>query len=267
MTLDYAEHRELARLVFPDSLTEPTPPRRTRPTTTHGFRRRHVRESGNPRASRRVDLEYVVAAGWLTPVKHIWVEVGRYRQVAVPLYRTGDVDALRELPWVDWEAVRACRPGQPSPLRVFAPRPPSRAEVIRRFVAQFADRYQVEVWAWYHGGANRWELDWEQTEDGEPTVEQVEAAIVGDPVVGQYRGGIELATEGGAAVRWARAMVEPGAAVILDTVIYAGVVSLSQPPAQRPRAVAQQPFSVGGPAPRLSRSAPCSGRRRWGDPR
>jgi DNA polymerase III epsilon subunit-like protein len=118
---------------------------------------------------------------------------------------------------VDWEAVRACRPGQPSPLRVFAPRPPSRAEVIRRFVAQLADRYQVEVWAWYHGGADRWELDWDPTEDGEPTVEQVVAAIAADPVVGQYRADIELATEGGAAVRWARAMLEPGAAVILDT--------------------------------------------------
>jgi DNA polymerase III epsilon subunit-like protein len=166
---------------------------------------------------RRVDLEYAVAAGWLTPRKHIWVEVGRYRQVAVALYRTGDVDALRQLPWADWEAVRACRSGQPSPLRVFAPRPPSRAEVIRRFVAQLADRHQVEVWAWYHGGADRWELDWEQTKDGEPTVEQVEAAIAADPVVGQYRADIELATEGGAAVRWARAMLEPGAAVILDT--------------------------------------------------
>jgi hypothetical protein len=118
---------------------------------------------------------------------------------------------------VDWEAVRACRPGQPSPLRVFAPRPPSRAEVMRRFVAQLADRYRLDVWAWYHGGADRWELDWERTEDGGPTVEQVEAVIAADPVVGQYRADVELATEGGAAVRWARAMLEPGAAVVLDT--------------------------------------------------
>lgn len=166
---------------------------------------------------RRTDFEYAVAAGWLTPTKHIWVQVGRYRETAVPLYRAGDVDALRELPWVDWEAVRACRPGEPSPLRVFAPRLPTRAAVIRRFVAQLADRYEVEVWAWYHGGADRWELDWEPTQDGAPTVEQVEAAIVGDPMIGQYRPDIDLATEGGAAVRWARAMQEPGAAVILDT--------------------------------------------------
>lgn len=166
---------------------------------------------------RRVDLEYAAAATWLTPVKYIWVQVGRSREVAVPLYRSGDVDALRELPWVDWEAVRACRPGQPSPLRAFAPRPPSRAEVIRRFVAQLADRYEVDVWAWYHGGADRWELDWEQTEQGAPTVAQVHAAIVADQMIGQHRADIDLATEGGAAVRWARAMLAPGAAVILDT--------------------------------------------------
>jgi hypothetical protein len=137
--------------------------------------------------------------------------------VAVPLYRTGDVDALRDLPGVDWEAVRACRPGEPSPLRAFAPRPPSRAQTIRRFVAQLGDRYGVEVWAWYHGGADRWEVDWEDSASGEPTVAQVAAAIAADPEVAQYRPDIVVATDGGAAVRWARAMLAPGAAVILDT--------------------------------------------------
>jgi hypothetical protein len=142
---------------------------------------------------RRTDFDYAVAAGWLVPTKHIWVLVGRRREVAVPLYRTGDVDALRDLPGVDWEAVRACRPGEPSPLRAFAPRPPSRAQTIRRFVAQLGDRYGVEVWAWYHGGADRWELDWEDSASGEPTVAQVAAAIAADPEVGpvpaRHRGG------------------------------------------------------------------------------
>jgi hypothetical protein len=142
----------------------------------------------------------------------------------VPLYRTGDVDALRDLPGVDWEAVRACRPGEPSPLRAFAPRPPARAQTIRRFVAQLSDRYGVEVWAWYHGGADRWEVDWEDSASGEPTVAQVAAAIAADPEVAQYRPDIVVATDGGAAVRWARAMLAPGAAVILDTVIRAAAV-------------------------------------------
>jgi hypothetical protein len=166
---------------------------------------------------RRTDFDYAVAAGWLTPAKHIWVQVGRYREIAVPLYRSGDVDALKLVPWVDWETVRACRPGEPSPLRVFAARPRSRAAVIRRFVAQLADRHDVDVWAWYHGGADRWELDWDPTEAGEPTVEQVTAAIAADPMVSLYRGDIDLATEGGVAVSWARAMLVPGAAVVLDT--------------------------------------------------
>lgn len=64
---------------------------------------------------------------------------------------------------------------------------------------------------------DRWELDWEPTEAGEPSIDQVTAAIAADPVVSHYRPEIELATEGGAAVRWARAMRVPGAAVVLDT--------------------------------------------------
>lgn len=71
---------------------------------------------------RRTDWDYCVAAGWIEPRRWISVQVGRHREVGVPLYRTGDVDALRELPGVDWEAVRACRPGEPSPLRAFARR-------------------------------------------------------------------------------------------------------------------------------------------------
>jgi Exonuclease len=132
---------------------------------------------------------------------------------------TGPATSTRCATCPGWtgRAVRACRPGEPSPLRAFAPRPPSRAQTIRRFVAQLGDRYGVEVWAWYHGGADRWEVDWEASATGEPTVAQVAAAIAADPEVAQYRPDIVVATDGGAAVRWARAMLAPGAAVILDT--------------------------------------------------
>jgi DNA polymerase III epsilon subunit-like protein len=84
-------------------------------------------------------------------------------------------------------------------------------------VAELGDRYGVQFWAVYVGAADRWELDWLPNEAGEPTGAQIVAAVGADPGVGRYRDSLRVAGEPGAAVRWARAMLEPGAAVILDT--------------------------------------------------
>jgi len=90
--------------------------------------------------------------------------------------------------------------------------------VIRRFVGELGDRHDIEVWAMYHPGRDQWELDWERLDgDCELTAAAVEAAIGADPVVSQYAADITLDTEASAAIRWARAMLGPGAAVILDT--------------------------------------------------
>lgn len=165
---------------------------------------------------RRTDLDYAIAAGWLAPARYIWVDVTRRRQVQVPLYRVADVDALADLPGVDWREVRETAPGRPSPLRAWVRKPPSRAQIIRRMAADLGARFRVEVWAYYEARTERWEIDWE-TVDGAPTREQVAAAIADDPVSRQYRSQLTLATDAGAAIRWARAMLEPDTAVILDT--------------------------------------------------
>src|SRR6266511_817424 len=90
-----------------------------------------------------------------------------------------------------------------------------RAAVIRRWVAEIGDRYGIETWAWWHP-AGWWEVDWERIETA-PTVKQVKALLAEHPVISGYpKGTVALATEAGAAVRWARAMREPGRAVILD---------------------------------------------------
>lgn len=62
---------------------------------------------------RRVDFDYCLTAGWICP--HQWVDsqVSRRRTVPVPLYRLADVEALRDIPGLDWEAVRAARPSPP----------------------------------------------------------------------------------------------------------------------------------------------------------
>lgn len=164
---------------------------------------------------RRVDFDYLELAGLVAPKTTNWMKVGRYKEVPVPMYRTGDLDALRELPGLDLEAVRACRKGEPSPLReLVAGRPPTRAQIIRRFVAELGARHGIEVWATYNGARDLWEIDWEE---GGPSKATIAEAIRADKVVAAYHRDIELATESGAAIRWARAMLEPGAAVIVDT--------------------------------------------------
>ncbi len=165
---------------------------------------------------RGTDFKYLIAADLAVPHTYTWVEVTRYRDVSVPLYRVGDLEALREHPLIDWEEVRAVKPGAVSPLRQLARRPVDRAAVIRRGVAELGDRFGVEVWAWFNNGTGGWEVDFDR-HDQAPTVKVFREAIAAHPYLRAYVDGITVDTEAGAAVRWARAMREPGAAVILDT--------------------------------------------------
>ena len=134
---------------------------------------------------RPVDFEHVVAAGWITAATFSAMPVGRRSWVTVPLYRAGDIDALREIPGVDWNEVRDVAPGRPSMLRTFVRRPPTRTQIIRRVAADLGTRFGVEVWAYFNPAGGRWEIDWE-TVNGNPTREQVTAAIAADPIAAQY---------------------------------------------------------------------------------
>ena len=165
---------------------------------------------------RETDFRYLLAADLIAPKTYTAVQVSRYRWVDVPLYRVGDLDALREHPDIDWEAVHAVKPGELSPVRHLARRPVDRAAVIRRGIAELGDRYRAEVWAWWNNNAGIWEVDFERL-DGGPTVEEFTAAIAQHPSLRDHHQAIAVATEAGAALRWARAMRTPGAAVILDT--------------------------------------------------
>ncbi len=165
---------------------------------------------------RESDFKWLLAADLVAPKTHTATQVTKYRWVDVPLYRVGDLEGLREHPDIDWEAVRTVKPGEPSPLRHLARRPIDRAAVIRRGIAELGDRYRCEVWAWWNNNAGSWEVDFERV-DGGPTVKEFKAAILAHPYLRQHRESIAVATEAGAALRWARAMREPGAAVILDT--------------------------------------------------
>jgi hypothetical protein len=130
---------------------------------------------------RPTDFKYLLAADLLAPKTYTSVEVSRWREVTVPLYRVGDLEALREHPDIDWEAVHSVRAGEPSPLRELANRPIDRAAVIRQWIAQLGERHQLETWAWWHPGAGQWEIDFERT--GALTVADVRAAIAGDELL------------------------------------------------------------------------------------
>lgn len=130
---------------------------------------------------RRTDFDYSVAAGWISATDHTDVKIGSRRWITVPLYRTADVDALREIPGIDWEPVRAARPGEPSPLREYAVLPTARATLIRGFAADLTDRYSVPVTAVYDDRTDSWELTWPADADGAPDPAAVRQALAADP--------------------------------------------------------------------------------------
>ncbi|MEV6357938.1 3'-5' exonuclease [Streptomyces hydrogenans] len=165
---------------------------------------------------RPADWKYVEAAGWIAPAETYGREVGRHRTVTVALYRLGDVRDLREMPGVDWEAARGVAKGKLSPLREYARLAPTRAAAVKGFCQGLADRHGTTVWAWHSPYSGGWELDWARTEDG-PTKETVSAELAADPAVRSYADEITLCPRWGRITRRAQQLLEPGAAVVLDT--------------------------------------------------
>jgi DNA polymerase III epsilon subunit-like protein len=165
----------------------------------------------------RRHFDIAVEHGWIGAKRYHDKQVGRKKWVSVPLYRIGDVDALLERPGVNWAQVRETPKGERSPLLdIVGGRAPQRAQVIRGFLRSFGAEHSIEMWGWWVNAADQWEIDWERV-DGGPTVADVKAAIVKHPGMRQYQREITLHSRAGAAIRFARAMLEPGRAVILDT--------------------------------------------------
>jgi hypothetical protein len=65
---------------------------------------------------RRCDFGHLIRAGLLKPADWGHGPWDRRDRFSVPLYRTGDLDALAADPAIDWEAVRATPGGHRSPL-------------------------------------------------------------------------------------------------------------------------------------------------------
>lgn len=166
---------------------------------------------------RRTDWDYLVGGGLIAPQTNTWKPVGRSSEVKVPMYLTAEVDQLPARVGPVWADVLACQPGDPSPLRYLVDgRPRTRGELVRRFIAEAGDRYQVDMWAHYQPRGAFWEINW-AAGDTAPTTAQVTELLCDNPLLAKHRRHIHLDTGTGAVTRWARAMLEPGAAVILDT--------------------------------------------------
>jgi hypothetical protein len=167
---------------------------------------------------RRTDLGHAVTAGWLVPrqVKHVTILDGR-ASVPVSLYARTDLDALFTVPGVDWDAVRATKPRSPSLLRAFVERGPSRAQAVRSWVGELGLLYGVETWAYYSGGRGTWRILWDQDDHGHPTLTEVRESLNGNDRLTPFRDSIDCSSPSNSAVLWARQMLRPGQAVILDT--------------------------------------------------
>lgn len=166
---------------------------------------------------RRTDLDYIVAAGWVRPAAYATREVGVRKTVEVPLYRVADLEAVLDVPGVDWEAVRAVKPGEVSPLREHTRLPATRAAAVRAFCAQLGADHSVEVWPRWWNAGDTWTIDWEVNEDGHPTKTEVAAALAAHRGASPHADQITLSTAVGRVIRWARTCQQPGEAVVLDT--------------------------------------------------
>lgn len=166
---------------------------------------------------RRTEFDHLGLAGLIVPRTTARMQVGRYQHATVPLYRVSELDTLRDAPGLDWEGLRRCAKGTPSPLRELVTGRPTRAQIIRRFVGELGDRLGIEVWASYIGTTDQWEIGWEELKPGNPSKAQILEAITMDGAVAQFCTDIVLSNEVGATIRWAKDMLKPGAACLLDT--------------------------------------------------
>ncbi|MEY9961542.1 3'-5' exonuclease [Streptacidiphilus sp. MAP5-52] len=166
---------------------------------------------------RRRDLDYCLEAGWLRPYSHRELKVGRYKRVEMALYRTGDLDALKELPGVDWEAVRAVKPGMPSPLREFAKLGPRRADLVHGFTDLLNEQFGVLAWSSFWNSRDRWTIDWLPNEAGEPSREQVRELFNAEPVRAAFTKKVTLLSEATEVVHDALRFLAPGGGVVIDT--------------------------------------------------
>ncbi|MCA1603964.1 MAG: 3'-5' exonuclease [Acidobacteria bacterium] len=161
-------------------------------------------------------FDHLGLAGLILPKATGRVQIGRYKKMTVPLYRIGDLDDLRHLPVLDWQALHSGEEEELSRLRELVASQPTCAQILRRFIAELSDRLGVEVWVYHNTNTEQWEISWEVLEPGNPSKVQIFEAITLDRTVAQFCGNIMLYPETGAVIRWAKDMLKSNAACLVD---------------------------------------------------
>jgi DNA polymerase III epsilon subunit-like protein len=135
--------------------------------------------------------------------------------VETPLFRSADVDALQTVPGVDWDEVRAVRPGGPSPLLQHVGPGRARARIVRDFAAHLGRAGAIQVHARYRAATGRWLLDWAPDTTGHPTRDAAEQLLENHPA-SEFTSCITLLTTSGHATHTAARLARPGTACVVD---------------------------------------------------
>lgn len=170
---------------------------------------------------RRTDFDHLVRAELLAPVGQTEIEVGRRGTATVPLFAVEDLDRALEDPRVPWPRLREVAPGDRSPLLALLKAPvPNRPATLRGWLRAAEESFGVGFSSRWDRWMQRWCIAWDVHAEAAPTAGDVAQHLELDvraAAAGLRPDGIVYNDAQLAAVWWARHMLKPGVAVIIDT--------------------------------------------------
>ncbi|MFD8947545.1 3'-5' exonuclease [Streptomyces xanthophaeus] len=154
----------------------------------------------------RREFAYLVEAGLLAPVGRSSTGTLRFAVTAL--------DGVAAEP-LDWAAARSAEARCPSPWRELAGSASERARLVDGVTAALRAA-GVDAWARHSAAADRWTLDWAPSRGGRPGREGVVELLPLRLVRAVDAQRLVLLGPVGQTMHWAHAMLQPGAACVLD---------------------------------------------------
>jgi DNA polymerase-3 subunit epsilon len=163
---------------------------------------------------RRWGLAALEQAGFIVPCDAAPRAADARRDPATRRFLAADVEELSNHPGIDWAALSEANHSDPSLLRHLHALPRPRAATVRRFADRVAVAFEVDAWALFDTRQERWSVGWSRGASGGPGAHEVDR-LLKDDEAGVYGVAIALDTPADITVRWARSMLEPGAACVV----------------------------------------------------
>ncbi len=85
-------------------------------------------------------------------------------------------------------------------MRALAQLAPKRAAVVRAFVDELRDTFDLPVWARFANLDNLWPIDGEPGPDDTPSRDDIATLLATNPVASRFAGGIQLRSAQGEAI-------------------------------------------------------------------